>query len=465
MIKDALKAKAEYNFLDFKLNLSDKNERLREHINAFGNLERGGCFVFGVKDFVPIGLQNGADEIIQKITHLATDAQEPSLNVDAFPLTIHDKQLLCIHVLPGSSKPVFIKDRIPLGGSACFKRTGSSTVAMSIQEIKDLLVDAQESYYDESEVKDANFNELDFEKLLGLMPQLDQKDRKSSKNFAMLTDNRILTGIKNSPTVAGWLCFALDPQGNRQFRNAYIEFQIFQGIARDTPLKKYEIKGNLPSQIEHSIQILKQNIWLVPTITGTKREDIPAYTDIVLRELVTNSIVHRDYRKMHQPVKIAMFENRIEIENPGGLMPGLTILNLIHKRDWRNPLLAELMKKFGFGEMDGQGIDRLYAMTLSLKVPPPIFINHQNSLTVVLSAPKAYEEFTAEEKRLMIIILAIMHETIDNESVRNCFGISSEKAGTLIKAMVAEKILQTSVSSRKYAKYIFTERYREKIFS
>ncbi|MGE3320302.1 MAG: ATP-binding protein [Candidatus Berkiella sp.] len=299
------------------------------------------------------------------------------------------------------------------------------------------------------------------------MPQLEKGDKKSDKNIAILIDNRILTGLKNSPqvSIAGLLCFAKEPQSNRQFRNAYIEFQIFKGIARDTPIKKYEIKGNLASQIEQSLHLLQQNIWLVPRITGAKREDVPAYTEVMLREVITNSLVHRDYRKMHQPVKIAMFENRIEIENPGGLMPGLTTLNLIHRRDWRNPLVAELMKKFGFGEMDGQGIDRLYSLTLSLKVPPPIFINHLNSLTVVLSAPKSYEEFSAEEKRLMIIILAIMQETVDNESVRNCFGISRDKASTLIKAMVADKILQPNGQSKKFAKYVFTKSYREKIFA
>src|SRR5947207_10153394 len=117
---------------------------------------------------------------------------------------------------------------------------------------------------------------------------------------------------------------------------------------------------------------------------------------------------------MHQPIKISMFDNRIEIENPGGLMPGLTTLNLIHKRDWRNPLLAELMKKFGFGEMDGQGIDRLYATSISIKVPPPLLIDHKNSFSVILSGPKAFEAFTTQEKRTMIIILAIMQETLDN---------------------------------------------------
>lgn len=466
LANEALKSKAEYNDIDFKLDISEKNDRLKEHINAFGNLERGGCFVFGVKNFVPVGLQNGTEKIIEKITNLA-ETQEPNLTIDAFPITVESVQLLCIHILPGRTKPVFIKDRAPWGGAACFKRTGSSTVAMSNQEIKDHLASAQENYYDESPIKEAAIEELDFDKLIVLMPNLDPNDRMSSKNIASLIDNRILIGAKESPkiSVAGWLCFSKKPQENSQFRNAYIECQIFKGTARDTPIKKYEIKGTLPNQITQSIELLQQLIWLVPKITGTRREDIPAYPEGMLRELITNSLVHRDYKKMHQPVKIAMFDNRIEIENQGGLMPGLTIFNFINKRDWRNPLLAELMKKFGFGEMDGQGIDRIYSLTLSFKVPPPLFIDNQTAFSVILSAPKSYDEFTAQEKRLMVVIIGIMKGSIENENLRNSLGISSEKATTLLKAMVSEKILEASGSSRKYAKYVFTKAYYEKIFS
>lgn len=171
-----------------------------------------------------------------------------------------------MHVLPSISKPVFIKDRAPLGGIACFKRSGSSTVPMSAQEIKDLLVNSTESYYDESVVDGAQLDELDFDKLTRLLPQLDVNDHWSSKNIAVLADYQILTGIKNTPkiTVAGWLCFANMPQDKRQFRNTYIEFQIFKGATRDVPIKKYEIKGSLPDQIEQSIQLLQQNIWSVP---------------------------------------------------------------------------------------------------------------------------------------------------------------------------------------------------------
>jgi len=466
LIEEALQNKAEYNFLDFKLSASEKNERLKEHINAFGNLERGGCFVFGVEKFVPVGVKEDWDRITQRITHLAETTQEPALNVNVFPVEIDDTKLLCMHILSGREKPVFIKSRSPLGGEACFKRSGSSTIATSIQEIKDLLANSTEQYYDESPVKDASVDELDFDRLFTLLPQLDKNKRNSPKNIALLLDRRILIGTNNSPhiTTAGWLCFATQPQHKRQFRNAYVEFHVFYGTMRDKPIKKHSIQGSLPEQIEQTIQLLQQNIWAIPKIQGVKREDILAYPEVVLREVITNSIVHRDYRKMHLPVKVAMFSNRVEISNPGGLMPGLTTLNLVHRRDWRNPLLAELMKKFGFGDMDGQGIDRLYAETLSIRVPPPVFLDDQNSFTVTLSAPKTFEAFTPEEKRLMIIILAIMQDNIDNESVRNCFGVSREKATTLIQAMTSGHILEKSSTSRKYAKYILTAAYRERIF-
>lgn len=466
LVKEALLNKAEFNALDFKFKLSENNDRIKEHINAFGNLEQGGCFVFGVDNYIPKGVDDDWDNIIQKITSIAHNSQEPSLNVHPFSVQIDNKKLLSIHILPSKTKPVFIKDRAPLGGKACFKRTGSSTVAMSIQEIKDLLISYQEIYFDESPVKNTNVNDLDFNSMSSFLPQLNLNNKAAEQNTAVLLDSQILVGVKPHLDVsgAGWLCFAKDPQQKSEFRNSYIEFQIFKGNARDNPIRKYEVKGNLPNQIEQTIQLLKQYIWLVPTIEGIKREDIPAYPDVILREVITNSVVHRDYRKMHRPVKIAMFDNRIEIENPGGLMPGLTIYNLIHKRDWRNPLLAELMKKFGFGEMDGQGIDRLYAETLKIKVPPPILIDQDNSFTIILSAPKSFEEFSPEEKRLMIIIMVIMHESIDNKNVRHCFGISTEKASTLIKSLVADKVLQPSGVSRKYAKYILTDQYREKIF-
>jgi predicted HTH transcriptional regulator len=145
-------------------------------------------------------------------------------------------------------------------------------------------------------------------------------------------------------------------------------------------------------------------------------------------------------------------------------MPGLTELNLIHKRSWRNPLIAERLKAYGFGEMDGQGIDRLFAATHKIHLPAPIFSATDASVKVTLSGPKKFEDYSPQEKRLTVIVTLILADKIDNESLRNAFNIDLQTAGTLIKSMAAEEIIEPLGKSRKYAQYKLTKQYQEKIF-
>jgi len=84
--------------------------------------------VFGVENFQAMGFEGDSDAITNKLSHLANDSQEPSLGIESFSLDYNHRQLLCVHVSSAKTKPVFIKDRSPLGGDACFKRTGACTV-------------------------------------------------------------------------------------------------------------------------------------------------------------------------------------------------------------------------------------------------------------------------------------------------------------------------------------------------
>ncbi len=224
------------------------------------------------------------------------------------------------------------------------------------------------------------------------------------------------------------------------------------------------IQGTLPDQINDSIAFLMQHQWTMPSIEGAKRVDVPAYSESVFREIITNAIVHRDYQKMYQPIKIAIFTDRIEVESLGGLLPGLTPLSLIHKKEWRNPTLANLMKKLKYGEMDGQGIARIYTLSRRLKVPGPKFVDQDSSFKVILSGPKDFQQFTYEEKQLTLIIMLIIDDFINNESIRNAFGITNEQAGTLIKSTLKANIIIPRNNSRKFAKYELTPQWREKIY-
>jgi ATP-dependent DNA helicase RecG len=467
LVEAALANKSETNEIDFKKSVSEeKNERLKEHINAFGNHPTGGLFVFGIcRDFTFSTSPIDQEAAIQKITSLANDSQMPPLRAVVHHLTIKGHNVLGVEICPGSKCPVFIKGRDPWSGA--FKRSGSSTIAMGEQEIRDLLAQAQKYNFDEETITGTSVNELSFSTIEEHIENFRADQGLSKSNVEILLDNRIvkLASGQPVPTLAGWMVFAKNPQSIRSMKNASIEFQQFRGKNRDEPIRKLEINGTLIEQVQNTIAVLQQNMWRVPKLQGIKREDVPSYDEVTLREVVTNSVVHRDYQQLHQPVKVAMFSDRVEVENPGGLLPGLTPLNLIHKRAWRNESIANLMSKIGLGEMDGQGIDRIFTAIHRLKVPAPQISDDKRSFKIVLSAPKAYEEYSPQERRLTLLVLLILEQETDNERVRNAFGINATKASTLLKQMVEEGILRRTTKSMKYAKYRLDETYLTKVNS
>ena len=94
-----------------------------------------------------------------------------------------------------------------------------------------------------------------------------------------------------------------------------------------------------------------------------------------------------------------------------------------------------------------------------------MFQDQQSGFTVTLSAPKPYEEFTPEEKRLTAITLLIIEGKIDNESLRHVFDIQQVQASTLLKSLIDEGIIQMVGRSKKFATYKLTENYRQRVFS
>ena len=466
-ILDALKSKTELNHLDFKESLSNNTERWVEHINAFGNTQGGGAFVFGInKHFNCVKRSLNLEEISTKVSNLAKDRQEPSLSVDIHLIPIKGQKILCIHIHEGIASPVFIKDRSPFGGRACFLRNGSQTIAMSVNGIRDRLAQSRDIHADAMPVEGALVKHLDFRILSKVIPGV-KKSASTESLMGKLRDHQIGCGPDShfQLTIAGALIFTQEPQKFSSLQNAYIDFKMFRSNSRAEPIKTISITGSLSRQLSTAMDLLKQYIWSVPKINRIRRKDIPAYSDDVLREIITNALVHRDYNKKHQPIKIALFKNRLEIESPGGLMPDMTIWNLIHNRSWRNPLIAKYFSKLGYGEMDGQGIDRVCVATQKIKVPAPLFQDQQSVFTVTLSTPKPYEEFTPEEKRLTAITLLIIEGKIDNESLRHIFDIHQVQASTLLKSLIDEGIIQMVGKSKKFAIYKLTEDYRQRVFS
>jgi ATP-dependent DNA helicase RecG len=112
-------------------------------------------------------------------------------------------------------------------------------------------------------------------------------------------------------------------------------------------------------------------------VEGFKRIDIPEYSLEVLREAVINAVVHRDYSKGGESIRVFCYPDRVEIHNPGLLLPGITVEQMERgevQSKLRNPTLANLLKDVpGYMERLGSGIRFMLDETARMGLPAPQF--------------------------------------------------------------------------------------------
>lgn len=98
--------------------------------------------------------------------------------------------------------------------------------------------------------------------------------------------------------------------------------------------------------------------------TGFTQREISAYDEDSIREAIVNAFTHRDYSIKGRSVVIKVNPESFYIENPGKLMPGVTLDNIIDKSVWRNRLLAESLEKINVMERSSQGVDKIFTHTI-----------------------------------------------------------------------------------------------------
>jgi predicted HTH transcriptional regulator len=109
------------------------------------------------------------------------------------------------------------------------------------------------------------------------------------------------------------------------------------------------------------------------SVQGARRRDVPQYPPIALREAVVNAVVHADYSQAGSPIRVAIFDDRIEIENPGLLPFGLTLEDIrsgISKL--RNRVIGRVFHELGLIEQWGSGIERMVRACHGLGLDEPL---------------------------------------------------------------------------------------------
>jgi len=335
---------------EFKESFSD-NEDIAKSIVCFANTD-GGQLIVGVNDNGEIvGVEN-IDELQRRIDDVAYNRCEPPVTIVLETLFIENRTVLIINVPKGDQRPY----RTARG--FYYIRSANRCRQASRQELLRLFQATESIYYDEIEIARASIKDID----MGYSKTFLEKHfnlKVEGKNLIRYLMNIKALSNNEKPTLAGILFFGENPQFYLPTTNIISAYIDGTDISIP-PSDKKDFGGRIPQILEDCMRFLKVYVKERHIIKGIKPEKYPEIEDFVLREAVVNAVAHRDYT-ITAPVRILIFNNRIEFHTPGNLPNSVTIENMKigGAHVLRNPTIYNLLGKMGLVTDVGSGIKRI----------------------------------------------------------------------------------------------------------
>ncbi|NJK60027.1 MAG: transcriptional regulator [Oscillatoriales cyanobacterium SM2_1_8] len=342
---------------------SEAKTKIRQAIcalaNDLPNHGKPGIVFLGVNDDGTCANLPITDELLLNLANIRSEGKIlpfPVLRIGKYHLD--GCELAVVLVEPADAPPLRLDGRT-------YVRVGPTSVVASAEEerrlsekrrFKDLPFDIRPLAV--ASLDDLDLNTFQREYLTSaLAPEVLAENQRSLND--QLIALRFLTPEPNScPTHLGILVVGKEP---RQFvPGFYIQFVRFDGRELASSIRdQKEIGGSLANLLRYTDEVLQANIATATNIeTGSVEIKHPDYPIVALRQLVRNAVMHRSYEGTYAPVRIYWFEDRIEIQSPGGLFGQVNRENFGRGAviDYRNPHLAEAMKNLGYVQRFGIGI-------------------------------------------------------------------------------------------------------------
>lgn len=401
-IEKAIQSGSETNMVEFKdARGGFPKPKTEKALSAFGNRAGGGVIVFGVaedeaaKKFDIVGADDAAG-LQERMTALSAEEMNTVLRLEYHILPLSGKHVLAAYVpeCTNQFKPYHIK-RLGLPNGA-FVRDGNTNRQMTEGEMRNYVRNAQGDDFDTNCAEGATIDDLSHDKLIYFLKKSSEKTARdfddNEKYIGVLENIGIVKqeDVAVRPTVAGYLIFSQNkPQKKLQFSRYIIRCVRYKGSGVHTDiLDSLDIDGTLDEQIDGMQAFILRNIKKSAEIVGTKRVERYEYPEKAIREIVANAVIHRDYRVTETYTQVNIFEDRIEVFNPGNLPPGVTMENIKHSQVSRNQIIAALLKDLDYMEEYGRGIEIVFTEMKKWGLLSPLFKNTSNSFRVILPGEK-----------------------------------------------------------------------------
>lgn len=320
-------------------------------VSAFANGE-GGTLIFGISDDDQILGLADAEGDTEKISEEIKSKLDPVPAVNLELKDVDGKKLVLLHVYPGQETPYYyIGDKQRLA----FVRIGNESVVADRIQLKSLVLKGAGKTYD-SLPSNYRFEDMAFTKLRSVHYKRLQRSFDDSEfvSWGIIDENGNLTN-------AGALLADESPiRQSRIFCTRWNGLDMTSGLGE--AIDDVELEGCVIGQLQDAVSFVRNNSRKKWWKESDHREELPDYPERSVTEAIANAIIHRDYMQMGSEIHIDMYDDRMEIYSPGGMIDGRLIqqLNpLMVPSKRRNPLLADFFSRLGLMERRGSGMKKI----------------------------------------------------------------------------------------------------------
>ena len=342
--------------LEFK-EVLPKGDQLVKTVIAFAN-GAGGKIVLGVKNEPKEIVGVPEDKLFtleERISSLIFDKCVPTIIPEIYIQAVQGKNLLVVEIFPGSQKPYYLKPKGKHKGA--YIRIGSSNRLASHEILETLERQRRKLSFDALPAYDISPKEIDLDRFKKDYRKISDRKLQDShlKNMGLFVSEHDQFWPANAAVL-----LSDSPARKRLFPYAKIECARFKGMNTKVFLDQASIDEPIYAAVEPCLAFIKKNIALGSRIGEVFREDRWEYPLEAVREALANAIIHRDYSILGSDIKVAIFDDMLEITSPGPLPDTLLLEELgTGRSEIRNRVLAPIFKDLKLIEAWGTGIQRM----------------------------------------------------------------------------------------------------------
>ena len=431
-------------------------DKFQEAICAFSNdlpgSRKKGYLLIGVSDDGAISGLKVDDALMKRVSSIRSDGNIlplPVMNTEKVPTEQGD--VLVVEVTPSFDTPVRYRGRT-------FVRIGPRRDIATMEEERILSERCAASLptFDTRPCRDATMDDIDIETIVteylpkAIDSEVLAKDKRSLKE--KLASLHLYNMQFDCPTYASLIVFGKNPKFF--LPGDYIQFVRFKGNDNAGEiLNERRFEGGLYSVLPLLENFIRDGIVTRRPISVSilREKDVLNYPYKALRELMMNAVMHRDYQS-NMPTRIYQYDNHIEIMNPGGLYGHARPENFPHVNDYRNSVVAEMMKTLNYVNMFNHGVCEVQELLKENNSPEAEFnVGYMTAFSVVVRdeekidySSRARELFTNLQFQSKLLIMSLKDLQLSTSELQLFTNCSPQSKRLFIKQFITP-ILENGV--------------------